>query len=128
VWSGDFVKTDKEGYLYFIGRKDQMIKSHGMRVSPEEIEDCIFASRLVAHVVAFAVPFDDVKNNIVTAVVPADPSSFSEEELHRFCKTQMPEYMRPDVVWLLDRFPETSSGKPDRVRLQEIFKELNHRS
>jgi len=41
-----------------------MIKSHGMRVSPEEIEDCIFASHMVKHTVAFAVPFDDVKNNI----------------------------------------------------------------
>jgi acyl-CoA synthetase (AMP-forming)/AMP-acid ligase II len=128
VYSGDYVKTDEEGYIYFIGRKDQMIKSHGMRVSPEEIEDCIFASHMAAHVVAFSVPFDDVKNNIIIALVPSDPSSFSEKELHLHCKMQMPEYMRPDIIWTLERFPETSSGKPDRVRLQEMFKERNNKS
>ncbi len=128
VYSGDYVRTDEEGYIYFIGRKDQMIKSHGMRVSPEEIEDCIFASHIVKHAVAFAVPFDDVKNNIVVALVPSDQSSFSEKELHLYCKKQMPEYMRPDILWTLDRFPETSSGKPDRVRLQEMFKEQNKKT
>jgi acyl-CoA ligase (AMP-forming) (exosortase A-associated) len=121
VYSGDYVKTDEEGYIYFIGRKDQMIKSHGMRVSPEEIEDCIFASHMAAHVVAFAVPFDDVKNNIIIALVPSDPSSFLEKELHLYCKMQMPEYMRPDILWQLESFPLTSSGKPDRVKLREMY-------
>jgi len=121
VYSGDYVKTDEEGYIYFIGRKDQMIKSHGMRVSPEEIEDCIFASHMAAHVVAFAVPFDDVKNNIIVALVPSDPLSFLEKDLHLYCKMQMPEYMRPDILWLLESFPLTSSGKPDRVKLREMF-------
>ena len=128
VYSGDYVKTDEEGYIYFIGRKDQMIKSHGMRVSPEEIEDCIFASHMAAHVVAFSVPLDEVKSSIVIALVPSDLGSFSQKELHLYCKMQMPEYMRPDIIWTLERFPETSSGKPDRVRLQEMFKEHNHKS
>jgi acyl-CoA ligase (AMP-forming) (exosortase A-associated) len=123
VYSGDYVKTDEEGYIYFIGRRDQMIKSHGMRVSPEEIEDCIFASKMVTHVVAFAIPFDDVKSTIVIAIVPSNPATFSEKELLLYCKMQMPEYLRPDIIWQLDSFPLTSSGKPDRVRLQEMFKE-----
>jgi acyl-CoA ligase (AMP-forming) (exosortase A-associated) len=125
VYSGDFVKTDEEGYLYFIGRKDQMIKSHGMRVSPEEIEDCIFASQMVKHVVAFAVPFDEVKSNIIIAIVPSDHRSFSQKELSLYSKKHMPEYLRPDIIWQLKSFPLTSSDKPDRVRLQEMFKELH---
>jgi acyl-CoA synthetase (AMP-forming)/AMP-acid ligase II len=128
VYSGDYVKTDEEGYIYFIGRKDQMIKSHGMRVSPEEIEDCIFASKMAAHAVAFAVPFDDVKSTIVIALVPSDPSSFSQKELNLYCKSQMPEYLRPDIIWQLESFPLTSSGKPDRVHLQEMYKERNNKS
>jgi acyl-CoA ligase (AMP-forming) (exosortase A-associated) len=128
VYSGDYVKTDEEGYIYFIGRKDQMIKSHGMRVSPEEIEDCIFASKMAAHAVAFAVPFDDVKSTIVIALVPSDPSSFSQKELILYCKSQMPEYLRPDIIWQLESFPLTSSGKPDRVGLQEMYKERNNKS
>lgn len=122
------MKTDEEGYLYFIGRKDQLIKSHGMRVSPEEIEECIFASRMVQHAVAFAVPFDEVKSTIVIALVPSDPKTFSQKELSLYSKTQMPEYLRPDVIWQLESFPQTSSGKPDRVRLQEMFKERDHKS
>ncbi len=128
VYSEDYVKTDEEGYLYFIGRKDQMIKSHGIRISPEEIEDCFYSSHMVKHAVAFAVPFDEVKNNIVVTVVPSDPSSFSEKELNLYCKKQMPEYMQPDIIWTLEQLPITSSGKPDRIRLQEIFKERNHKS
>jgi acyl-CoA ligase (AMP-forming) (exosortase A-associated) len=128
VYSGDYVKTDEEGYLYFIGRKDQMIKSHGMRVSPEEIEDCIFASKMAAHAVAFAVPFDDVKSNIIIALVPSDPGSYSEKELLHYCRSQLPEYLRPDVFWRLDSFPLTSSGKPDRVRIKEMFAEQHKKS
>ncbi len=125
VYSGDYVKKDDEGYIYFIGRRDQMIKSHGMRLSPEEIEDCIYASKLADNAVVFAVPFDEVKSTIVVALVPSDPASFSEKEMQLYIRKEMPEYMRPDVIWVLERFPETSSGKPDRVRLQEMFKELN---
>jgi acyl-CoA ligase (AMP-forming) (exosortase A-associated) len=121
VFSGDYVKTDEEGYIYFIGRKDQMIKSHGMRVSPEEIEDCIFASNMAAHAVAFAVPLDEVKNSIIIALVPSDPSSFSQNELMLYCKSHMPEYLRPDSIWQLENFPLTSSGKPDRVKLRELY-------
>jgi len=127
VYSGDYVKTDAEGYIYFIGRKDQMIKSHGMRVSPEEIEDCIFASKLVAHAIAFAVPFDDVKSNIVIALVPSNPESFSEKDLLLYCKSQLPEYLRPDIIWQLESFPLTSSGKPDCVRLQVMYKEHSNK-
>jgi len=128
VFSGDYVKTDEEGYIYFIGRKDQMIKSHGMRVSPEEIEDCIFASQMVKHVVAFAVPFDEVKSNIIIALVPSNAETFSQKELLHYSKTQMPEYLRPDGVWQLESFPLTTTGKPDRVRLKEMFTEQNQKS
>ena len=60
VYSGDLVRRDEDGYLYFVGRRDQMIKSMGFRVSPEEIEHYVMASGLVAHVAAFAVPKGDL--------------------------------------------------------------------
>lgn len=121
VYSGDYATIDEEGFLYFIGRRDQMIKSHGMRVSPEEIEDCIFASGMAAHAVVLASPRTEVANDIVVAIVPHDPASFRSEDLLEYSKREMPAYMRPDIVWMLERFPETSSGKPDRVRLKEMF-------
>jgi acyl-CoA ligase (AMP-forming) (exosortase A-associated) len=128
VFSGDLVKKDQEGLLYFVGRKDQLIKSHGFRVSPEEIETWIFSSTLVSNVVAFSVPRDEVDCDIVMAIIPQEPASFKEEHLHEFCKREMPEYMRPNIIWCLDQFPQTSSGKPDRCRIKEIYVESHKRS
>jgi acyl-CoA ligase (AMP-forming) (exosortase A-associated) len=123
VYSGDYATMDEEGYIYFIGRKDQMIKSRGMRISPEEIEDCLFASGMVAHAVAFGLPKNDVETTIVAAVIPREASSFESSELIDYGKREMPEYMSPDVVWQLGEFPQTSTGKPDRVRIKEMYQE-----
>lgn len=120
VFSGDLVTKDPEGYLYFVGRRDQLIKSSGFRVSPDEIEASIFSSGLVANVVAFAVPRNEVDSDIIAAVVPRDPSAFSEERLHQFCKDAMPEYMQPRI-WCVDEFPFTTSGKPDRPKLRGAY-------
>lgn len=121
VFSGDLVKTDEEGYLYYIGRKDKQIKSRGVRISPEEIERCIHSSSVVAQVVSFAVPNDDGDSDIVAAVVPVDPSLFREDVLSGFCRDAMPEYMQPRVFWPMTEFPLTSSGKPDRCEIERQY-------
>jgi acyl-CoA ligase (AMP-forming) (exosortase A-associated) len=123
VFSGDLVTLDPEGYLYFIGRKDKLIKSRGVRVSPEEIEACVHTSGLISHVVSFAVAEDGNEANVIVAVVPSDPHEFREEALEEFCKREMPEYMRPHRIWRLDAVPLTSSGKPDRGRIQQLYVE-----
>lgn len=125
VYSGDDVKMDEEGYLYYVGRRDQMMKSHGTRISPEEIEEYIYFSKMAAHVVAFAVPENETESSIVIAIVPSNTSTFSENELLAYCKKEMPDYMIPKVVWKLEIFPQTSTGKPDRVLIKEMF--LNNR-
>jgi acyl-CoA ligase (AMP-forming) (exosortase A-associated) len=122
VYSGDFVKKDEEGFLYYIGRMDQMIKSRGMRVSPEEIEEYVHASSLISHVVAFSISKNDVESQIVAAIVPKDPQGFNENELRTYCKREMPEYMCPEIFWRWDKFPLTSTGKPDRVGIREAYK------
>ncbi|HTY58884.1 MAG TPA: AMP-binding protein [Bacteroidota bacterium] len=127
VYSGDFATMDEDGYIYFIGRRDQMIKSRGMRISPEEIEDCLFASGLVAHAVAFGIPKNEVETMIVAAVIPRNPAAFTGPQLVDYGKREMPEYMRPDVVWQLEQFPQTSTGKPDRVRIKELYLEHTKR-
>jgi len=121
VFSGDLVRADDDGYLYYVGRKDQLIKSSGFRVSPEEIESCIFASDLVSNVVAFAVPRDDAHIEIVAAVVPKTPEAFDDDALRRFCRAEMPEYLRPHVIWRRDQLPLTTSGKPDRPRIRNEY-------
>ena len=80
---------------------------------------------LISHVVSFGVPRDDGENDIVAAVVPHDPSRFRQEALEEFCRNEMPEYMSPRVIWCLDEFPLTSSGKPDRCRIQQMYVDHN---
>jgi len=121
VFSGDLVTTDEDGFLYYVGRKDKQIKSRGVRVSPEEIERCIHASKFVAQVVSFAVPNHDGDNDIVAAVVPIDASRFREDALSEFCRDAMPEYMQPRVFWPMAEFPLTTSGKPDRCEIERQY-------
>lgn len=127
VYSGDYVKKDESAYLYFVGRKDKMIKSHGIRVSPEEIEECIYSSDLVSSVVAFDIKKNEVENNIIVAITPKQPSSFREEMLHEYCKQEMPEYLRPKIIWCLEQIPQTSSGKPDRTAIKNTYDETYQR-
>lgn len=114
VYSGDLVRRDRDGYLYFVGRRDQLIKSQGYRVSPDEVEETIFASGLVAEVVVVGVP-DAVAGQVIVAhVVPRDGRTFSEEDLFTYCRREMPGYMVPRRVHAHASFPRTASGKVDR--------------
>jgi amino acid adenylation domain-containing protein len=123
VFSGDLVTTDGDGYIYYVGRKDMQLKSRGVRVSPEEIERCLHASQLLTQVVGFAVPRPDGENDIVVAVVAREPESFHREALEAFWRREMPEYMWPRHVWTLPAFPLTSSGKPDRTAIRQLYVE-----
>ncbi len=126
VFSGDLVRTDPEGYLYYVGRRDKQIKSRGVRVSPEEIERYVHASTVVSQVVSFAVPRADGDSDIVAAVIPVDASSFRQETLEAFCRNEMPEYMQPRVFWAMSEFPLTSSGKPDRCEIERRYVAQHH--
>jgi len=123
VFSGDLVKMDADGYLYFAGRRDHLLKSRGFRVSPEEIEQWVFESALVSKIVAFGTLKTEAETQIVLAAVPKDPETFREETLWAFCKREMPAYMRPHAIWVIKDIPLTSSGKPDRVALQKAYDE-----
>ena len=123
VFSGDLVTTDAEGYLYYVGRKDMLIKSRGVRVSPEEIERSVQASGLVSQAVAFGVPRPHGDTDIVVAVVAADGAGVDERALDAFCREAMPDYMWPRHIWALPAFPLTSSGKPDRCAIRSMYGE-----
>lgn len=124
VFSGDLGRMDADGYIYFAGRRDQLLKSRGIRISPEEIEQWVFDSAQVSAVVAFGALGAGVESRIILAVVPRYGAAFREDQLWDFCKRDMPAYMRPHAIWVLEQIPLTSSGKPDRVALQRAYDEL----
>jgi acyl-CoA ligase (AMP-forming) (exosortase A-associated) len=117
-YSGDLVKTDEEGFLYFIGRRDTMIKSSGFRISPTEVEEVLFQTGKVSGAAVIGVP-DDVLGQVVKAFVVAragDP--LDTEALLAACAEQMPRYMVPKFIEVLAEMPKTSSGKVDYPALR----------
>ena len=124
VWSGDTVRMDEEGFLYFIGRRDEMIKTSGYRVSPTEIEEVIFASGLVADAAAVGVPHPTLGQAVVVVAAPNEKSGRDTDKLLQVCRAQLPAYMVPARIEWRDALPRNPNGKYDRARLAVELKEL----
>jgi acyl-CoA synthetase (AMP-forming)/AMP-acid ligase II len=117
VWSGDVAYRDDEGFLYFVGRDDEMIKTSGYRVSPTEVEEAAYSTALVSEAVAFGVPDDKLGQLIVLMVRPTG-ADLSAEELVKAMAQELPRYMLPKRVEILDELPRSVNGKFDRVLLR----------
>ncbi|OHV95959.1 acyl--CoA ligase [Janthinobacterium lividum] len=118
VWSGDTVRRDADGYLYFVGRSDDMIKTSGYRVSPAEIEEVAYASGLVGEAVALGLPHAVLGQAIALLVTPAPGMQLSRDSVLAACRVRLPSYMVP--LWLEIRdgvLPRNPNGKIDRPLL-----------
>ena len=127
LWSGDTVTMDDEGYLYFVGREDDMIKSSGYRISPTEVEEVIHATGLVSEVAVMGVPHPTLGQAIVALVTPdpavkADESTLSQQLLDR-CKIALPAFMLPAHIEIKTTLPKTPNAKIDRPLLKQEFQE-----
>jgi len=117
VWSGDRVRREADGLLYFVGRRDAMIKSAGNRISPQEIEDAALGTGLVAEAVALGIP-DERLGQAVHLVVRAAPGSSSpSEELPRKLMQELPNFMQPKQIHWRQAMPTSPNGKIDRTGL-----------
>jgi acyl-CoA ligase (AMP-forming) (exosortase A-associated) len=120
VWSGDRAVTDDDGFIYFIGRRDEMIKTSGYRISPTEIEEVAYATGLVRDAVALGVEDETLGQRIRLVVAPA-VKEFRTETLLDQMKSRLPLYMVPSSVVVLDMLPRNPNGKFDRALLREEF-------
>ncbi|GAB3433953.1 acyl-CoA ligase (AMP-forming), exosortase A system-associated [Massilia solisilvae] len=124
VWSGDTVRMDEEGYLYFIGRSDDMIKVSGYRISPTEVEEAVHATGLVQEVAAFGVPHPALGQAIVLLAV-AREATLEPAALLKECQRRLPAYMVPAHVEVRgEPFPRNPNGKIDRTLLRQSFMTL----
>ena len=116
VFSGDTVKRDAEGFLYFIGRRDEMIKTSGYRVSPTEVEEVLYATRLVGECVAFGVEDKTLGQAIQVIATPAPgQAALDAAALLAECKKRMPAYMVPaGCEQMAGPLPRNPNGKIDR--------------
>lgn len=118
VWSGDTVRRDADGYLYFVGRSDDMIKTSGYRVSPAEIEEVAYASGLVGEAAALGLPHAVLGQAIALLVTPAPGVELLRDSVLAACRARLPSYMVPLWVEIRDGvLPRNPNGKIDRPLL-----------
>lgn len=128
VWSGDTVRRDEDGFLYFISRKDEMIKTSGYRVSPTEVEEVVYARDNVAEAAAIGVPHPALGQAIALMVSPKEGTSLDADTLMAALKPHLPAYMLPARIIVSDStLPRNPNGKIDRkllsTQLEGIFTE-----
>jgi long-chain acyl-CoA synthetase len=112
--TGDLFRADEEGFLYFVGRKDDIIKTRGEKVSPKEVENAIYALPGIREVAVVGVP-DAILGLAIRAVVVAEQDSgLTEHAVIRHCAAHLEDFMVPKAVEFRDALPKTDSGKISR--------------
>jgi amino acid adenylation domain-containing protein len=115
--TGDLFRADEEGYLYFVGRRDDIIKSRGEKVAPREVENVLCAHPQVAEAAVVGVPDALLGQAIVAYVSPRDGAQTTAQELLRHCSQHLEDFMIPQRIFILNVLPKTANGKVDRKLL-----------
>lgn len=113
LYTGDLFRTDSEGFLYFIGRKDDIIKTRGEKVAPREVEAVLHAHPAVAEAVVTGV-HDPVLGHAIAALVVTSDDAVSERDIIRHCAGHLEDFMVPKVVEIRSTLPKTDTGKVSR--------------
>lgn len=122
VYSGDMVRRDEKGYLYFVGREDNMIKTQGYRLSPEEVEGLLVGTGIVREACAFGVPDPELGQQVFAVVSLRDRGGEGTlEAIREYCLKNGPPYMVPKEIFVEDEMPKTPSGKIDRQAVRNAY-------
>ncbi|KQZ26003.1 acyl-CoA ligase (AMP-forming), exosortase A system-associated [Duganella sp. Root1480D1] len=125
VWSGDTVRKDEDGFLYFISRNDEMIKTSGYRVSPTEVEEVVYARDQVAEAAALGVKHPSLGQAIVVVALPREGVALTASDLLAALKPHLPAYMLPQkVVIVAASLPRNPNGKIDRKLLSAQYENV----
>jgi acyl-coenzyme A synthetase/AMP-(fatty) acid ligase len=116
--SGDYFRQDEEGFLYFLGRKDDMIKSKGERISPKEVEGNICRMDGVAEVAVIGLPDEILGQAVKAFIVPAPDAELTEKDVLKYCSQNMESFMVPKYIEFMDSLPKTPNGKIDKKQLK----------
>ena len=119
VWSGDTVRRDEDGFFYFVGRRDEMIKSSGYRISPTEIEEVVYSSGTVAEAVALGVAHPMLGQGIVVVATAPAGRPLDGEAVIAACRAALPQFMVPHAVIARDVLERNPNGKIDRRKLAD---------
>jgi acyl-CoA ligase (AMP-forming) (exosortase A-associated) len=121
VFSGDTVRMDDDGFLYFVGRRDEMMKTSGYRVSPTEVEEVLYASGTIGECAAFGVPHEVLGQAIVVVATPRQ-GDLDTPALIAHCRQHLPLYMVPTAIHArTGALPRNPNGKIDRKAIAADF-------
>jgi acyl-coenzyme A synthetase/AMP-(fatty) acid ligase len=109
---------DEEGFLYFVGRRDDIIKCRGEKVSPKEIENILYNLEGVLETAVVGIPDEILGQAIKAFVVLKDGVNLSEKDILRYCSKNLEDFMVPKYVELVETLPKTESGKIKKVGLK----------
>ena len=125
VWSGDTVRMDEEGFLYFISRRDEMIKTSGYRVSPTEVEEVVYGTGLVGEVAALGIEHPVLGQAIVLVATSPANSQLDPAAVIAQCRARLPAFMVPArIIERKGSLPRNPNGKIDRKLLAQEFTSL----
>jgi len=117
LYSGDIFRTDSEGYLYFVSRRDDIIKSRGEKVSPREVENVLYGMQGVFEAAVVGMP-DALLGEAVKAFVVLQPGhELSERDVIKHCLSKLESFMAPKQVVFVDSLPKTDTGKIKKTEL-----------
>ena len=125
AWSGDVVTGDEEGFLYFVKRSDELIKTSGYRVSPSEVEGVLYASGMVEEAAVFGTRHPTLGQAIAAVIVPIESHQFEMSNLLAACRQALPGYMVPTYMHATETLPRNANGKIDRLKLKQTYEELH---
>lgn len=124
VFSGDSVKRDADGFLYFVARSDEMMKTSGYRISPMEIEEVLYQHDQITEAATIGVPHQELGQAILAIVCcnNQDDLCLVENLLLKHCQKQLANYMVPKKIIVLPELPHNANGKIDRNKLNQEYK------
>lgn len=117
--TGDLFRTDEDGFLYFVGRRDDMFKSRGEKVSPREVEDVLLAAPGVLDAAVVGVPHELLGHAVCAHVSPQPGAVLEPDALAEFCRARLEDYLVPSRIVIHEALPKTANGKIDRRALVE---------
>jgi long-chain acyl-CoA synthetase len=118
--TGDLFRSDEEGYLYFVGRRDDIIKTRGEKVAPREVENALCRHPDVLEATVFAVADELLGSAIHACVTLRSSGAATPQQLRRHCAAHLEEFMVPQVVTIREQIPRTPNGKFDRRLLASL--------
>jgi acyl-coenzyme A synthetase/AMP-(fatty) acid ligase len=121
IGSNDWFKMDEEGFLYFLGRTDDIIKTRGEKVSPSEIENIIYKIKGIKEVAVVGIPDAILGEAIVALVTTYSNSLITEKEILKECTSKLELFMVPQKVIFLDEMPKSSNSKIDKKELKKMY-------